>query len=64
MSVTPELETDLSRLPAFFGELERAIAWLMDATFESTDPKEKARLAATELRARGILEVYRLQNVN
>ena len=59
-----ELEADPSRLPMFHAEHERDIAWLMDTTFESTDPEEKARLAAMELRARGVLERYRLQNVN
>lgn len=63
-SLIKELESDPERLPVYHGDLERAIEWLMDETFKSTDPLEKARLAATELRARGVLERYRLQNVN
>ncbi len=47
-----ELEHDPEQVPAFYGELESAILWLMDTTFESKDPDEKSRLAATEIRAR------------
>ena len=59
-----ELERDPERLPAYYGELESAIRWLMDLTFESKDPHEKTRLAATEMRARLVLERFRNQNVN
>ena len=59
-----ELEHDLERLPAYYGELESAIRWLMDTTFESKDPAEKTRLAATEMRARLVLERYRKGNAN
>ncbi len=47
-----ELEHDPEQLPACYSELESAILWLMDTTFESEDPQEKSRLAATEMRAR------------
>ena len=59
-----DLEADLSRVPAYHTELEATIRWLMDVTFTSTDPKEKARLAATELRARLVLERFRKAGVN
>ncbi len=38
--------------------LENVIAWLGDETLESTDADEKARLAATEARAPGVLKRY------
>ncbi len=47
-----ELEHDPEQVPAFYSELESAILWLMDTTFESTDPADKTRLAATAMRAR------------
>ncbi len=47
-----DLEHNPEQLPAYYGELESAIRWLMDTTFESKDPQEKTRLAATEMRAR------------
>ncbi len=59
-----ELEHDPQQLPAFYGELESAILWLMDTTFESKDPAEKSRLAATEMRARLVLERFRKGNAN
>ena len=59
-----ELEHNLEQLPAFYGELESAIRWLMDTTFESENPAEKTRLAATEMRARLVLERYRKGNAN
>jgi hypothetical protein len=59
-----DLEHDPKQLPAFYGELESAILWLMDTTFESTDPAEKSRLAATEMRVRLVLERYRNGNAN
>ncbi len=47
------------------GHLEEAtIRWLMDAAFEATDPNEKARLAATEMRARLVLETFRKRGTN
>ena len=46
-----ELEHNLEQLPAFYGELESAIRWLMDTTFESKDPAEKTRLAASTPRS-------------
>ncbi len=36
------LERDPERVQTYYGELEAAIRWLMDATFEATDPNEKA----------------------
>ncbi len=51
-ALVAELERDPERVPAYYGELESAILWLMDLTFESKDPHEKTRLAATEMRAR------------
>ncbi len=59
-----ELEHDPQQLPAFYIELESAILWLMDTTFESEDPDEKSRLAATEMRARLVLERFRKGNAN
>ncbi len=58
-SLVRELERYPSRAQAYYGDLEAAIAWLMDATFEATDPNEKAPLAAVELRARLLLERFR-----
>ena len=58
------LEHNPEQLPAFYGELESTIRWLMDTTFESEDPAEKTRLAATEMRARLVLERYRKGNAN
>ena len=59
-----ELEVDPSRVPTYYGELEAAILWLMDITFSSTDPQEKARLAATEMRARLVLKRFGKQDTN
>ncbi len=63
-ALVADLERDPRRLPAYHGQLESAIKWLMDRTFESTDPADKTRLAALELRARGVLERFRKANVN
>ena len=59
-----DLEADPSRVPAYYGELEAAILWLMDTTFESMDPAEKARLATTEMRARLVLKRFGKQDTN
>ena len=59
-----ELERDPERVPAFYGELESSIACLMQLTFESNDPMEKARLAVVEMRARLVLERWRMHNRN
>ncbi len=59
-----ELEHDPGQVPAFYGELESAIRWLMDTTFESEDPSEKTRLAATEMRARLVLERFKKLGIN
>ena len=53
------LESDPEHVRTYYGELKAAIRWLMDATFEATDPNEKARLAAAEMRARLVLEWFR-----
>lgn len=58
------LERDPEYVEAYHGDLEAAIRWLMDATFEATDPNEKARLAATEMRAWLVLERFREQGAN
>ncbi len=58
-ALAADLESDPKRLPAHHG-----VSWLMDRTFESTDPAEKTRLAALELRARGVLERFRKANAN
>ena len=58
------LEADPSRVPAFYTDLEAAIRWLMDTTFETADQDEKVRLAATEMRARLVLERFRKANLN
>ena len=63
-SLVRSLETDPQQVPTQFMKLEESIAWLMEETFQSKDPDEKRRLAATELRARGVLECYRKGNVN
>ena len=63
-ALVANLERDPQRLPAFHGELEAAVTWLMDRTFEETNPDEKVRLAATEMRARLVLERYRKGNAN
>lgn len=36
------LERDHEHVQTYHGDLEAAIAWLMDATFEPNDPKWKA----------------------
>ena len=58
------LEADPAKVPAYLVYLESAILWLKDTTFESEDPDEKARLAATEIRGRLVLEKFRKQNAN
>ena len=58
------LEADPQRLPAFYCEVERAITWLMDATFESKDKGEKQRLAMTEMRLRLVLDRFKKERVN
>ena len=58
------LEADPAKVPAYFVYLESAIKWLMDTVLESKDPDEKAKLAATEVRRRLVLERYRKQNAN
>lgn len=63
-SLIRSLESDPQQIPACYMKLEESIAWFMDRTFESKDGAEKVRLAATELRARGVLECYRKGNVN
>ena len=64
VSLIRTLEADPSRVPAFYTDLEAAIEWLMDTTFEATDQDEKVRLAATEMRARLVLERFKMANVN
>lgn len=64
VSLVRTLEDDPSRVPAYFSALEEAIRWLMDATFESTDPDAKVRLAFTEMRARLVWERFRKMNAN
>lgn len=68
LSQTESLVRDLEQAPfqvqTYYSELERTISWLMDRIFESTSPDEKVRLAALELRARGVLERYRKARVN
>ena len=58
------LESNPDQLPASYLEVEQAIYWLMDTTFESTDNGEKQRLAAVEMRLRMALDVYRKARVN
>ena len=41
------LERDPEHVQTYYGDLEAAIRWLMDATFESMDPNEKAGWATT-----------------
>ncbi|UCC29793.1 MAG: hypothetical protein JSU86_16505 [Phycisphaerales bacterium] len=58
------LERDPEHVQTYYGDLDAAIRWLMDTTFEATDAKEKARLAATEMRARLVLEAFRKRGTN
>ena len=63
-SLVRELERSPSRVPAYYGDLERAIRWLMDETFKSEDTHETVLLAATEMRARLVLERWKGQDRN
>ena len=63
-SLVRSLETDPQQIPACYLKLEESVKWLMVETFQSKDGTEKVRLAATELRARGVLACYRKGNVN
>ncbi len=63
-SLVRELELSPSRVPAYYGDLERAILWLMDATFESEDKHERVLMAATEMRARLVLGRWKRQDSN
>ena len=63
-SLIRELEERPGRVPVYHSDLEEAIAWLMDATFEATDPKHKARMAGVEMRPRLVLERFRKQSWN
>lgn len=63
-SVVRELERDPKRVPAYHGELESAIKWLMHNTYLEASPDKKTRMAATELRARMVLKRYRGADVN
>lgn len=58
------LEIDPNLVPAYYGEHEASIAWLMQRTFDSKDSAEKTRLAAVEMRARLVLERWKKQNRN
>ena len=58
-----ELERDPERVPAYYGELESAIRWLMDTTYLVPDADKKTPMAAVEMRARLVLERFRKQNV-
>ena len=59
-----ELEPDPERVPAFYGELETAIRWLMEETPKLTENDDKTRYAAIEMRLRLILDRYRKARVN
>ena len=63
-SLVRELERTPSHVPAYYGELERAILWLMDATFESQDTHEKVLMATTEMRGRLLLERWKAEGRN
>ena len=63
-SLIRELEAHPDRVPAYYSDLEAAIAWLMDTTFEATDPKHKARVAGVEMRARLVLERHKKSSVD
>ena len=63
-SIVRELEARPRRLPAFYSELESAVEWLMDRTFEATDAEGKVRLAAVEMRTRLVLERFKESGVN
>ena len=41
LALIADLERDPRRLPVYHGELEAAVSWLMDRTFEGTDPLRK-----------------------
>ena len=59
-----ELEFDPDLVPAYYGELESSIDWLMQRTFDSKDSAEKTRLVMVEMRARLVLERWKKQNRN
>ena len=63
-SSSPTWRAGPKGLPVYYAELEAALGCLMDATFEATDANEKARLAATEMRARLVLDRFRKAEVN
>ena len=63
-ALVAELEHDPERVPAYYGELESAIRWLMDTTYLEPDAAKRTRMAAVEMRARLVLERFRKQNVN
>ena len=63
-SLVRELERQPSRVPAYYGDLEKAILWLMDATFASEDKHERVLMAATEMRGRLLLERWKRQDRN
>ena len=64
VSFVSGLEADLRPESLYRQTLEGIIAELVDATFESTDPNEKALLATVEMRARLILDRWKKLNLN
>ena len=58
------LEQNLGPESAHRRSLEGLIAELMEETFRSNDPSEKALLASVEMRARLILERWKKSEVN
>ena len=62
------LEADLAKLPAFYIDLERFIAWCMDEIFRlaksGEDDERKMKLVALEYRARLVLERFRKRDAN
>ena len=62
------LEADPGKLPAFYIDLERFIAWCMDEIFRlakgGDDDERKMKLVALEYRARLVLERFRKRDAN
>ncbi len=58
------LEADPGKLPAFYIDLERFIAWCMDEIHRLASGEGKMKLVALEYRARLVLERFRKRDAN
>ena len=63
-ALVAELERDPERVPAYYGELESAIRWLMDTTYLDPDADKRTRMAAVEMRAPLVLERFKKLGTN